>query len=177
MHKNADGSLTHPIVLCDSVGASGTRKANIYRGVHKKVVFKFDTLKELAKFHKIPYDGLMASVNQYNADVKAGLKKDSVMGKPLFKIRNTRVPDISKPPFFTFRALPKVHHTMGGVGIDTSARVLDKNGNIVEGLFAAGEAVGGPHGASRLGSCAIPDCLVFGRVAAKSAVELLRKKG
>ncbi len=177
MHKNPDGSLTHPIVLCDALGATGTRKANVYRGIHKKVIHKFDTLKELAEFYNIPYEGLMESVNQYNADVKAGLKKDSVMGKPFFKIRNTVVPDISRPPFFAFRALPKVHHTMGGVGIDTKARVLNKQNKVVSGLFAAGEAVGGPHGASRLGSCAIPDCLVFGRIAAQSAVELLNQKG
>ncbi|MFY9398108.1 MAG: FAD-binding protein [Desulfomonilia bacterium] len=39
----------------------------------------------------------------------------------------------------------------------------------VPGLYAAGEAVGNPHGASRLGSCAIPDCLVFGRICGKTA--------
>ncbi|WP_419257415.1 FAD-binding protein [Campylobacter fetus] len=86
------------------------------------------------------------------------------------------IPDLTKPPFYAWQALPKVHHTMGGVKIDTEARVIDKNGNIIEGLFSAGEAVGGPHGASRLGSCAIPDCLVFGRIAGKNAANLAKKE-
>ncbi len=172
IHKNTDGSLTHPIVFCDSVGATGTRKENVYRGIHKKVIHKFDTLEELAKFYNIPIEGLKKTVEDYNRYVKNG--KDEEMNKPFFKLRNKFVPDISKPPYYAFRAIPKVHHTMGGIAIDTKARVLDKNENPIEGLFAAGEAVGGPHGASRLGSCAIPDCLVFGRIAAQSAVELLK---
>ena len=65
---------------------------------------------------------------------------------------------------------------MGGVKIDVEARVYDTNGAPIEGLFAAGEAVGGPHGASRLGSCAIPDCLVFGRIADANAANLAKKE-
>jgi len=173
IHENPDGSLTHPIVFCDSVGATGTRKENVYRGIHKKVIRKFDTLKELANFYKIPYEGLKKTVDDYNKYVKNG--KDEEMDKPFFKLRG-KTPDISKPPYYAFRAIPKVHHTMGGVVIDTEARVYGKDDKVIEGLFAAGEAVGGPHGASRLGSCAVPDCLVFGRIAAKSAVKLLKQR-
>lgn len=174
IHKNPDGTLTHPIVFCDSVGATGTRKENVYRGIHKKVIHKFNTLAELANFYNIPVEGLKKTVADYNRYVKNG--KDEEMDKPFFKLRNKFVPDISKPPYYAFRAIPKVHHTMGGVVIDTQARVYGRDDEVIEGLFAAGESVGGPHGASRLGSCAVPDCLVFGRIAAKSAVELLREK-
>lgn len=173
IHKNPDGSLTHPVVLCDSVGATGTRKENVYRGLHKKVIHKFDTLEELAAFYKIPYEGLKKTVDDYNKYVVEG--KDQEMDKPFFKLRNKIVPNISKPPFYAFRAMPKVHHTMGGVAIDTKARVLNEKEEPIEGLFAAGEATGGAHGASRLGSCAVPDCLVFGRIAAQSANELLKQ--
>lgn len=172
IHKNSDGTLTHPVVFCDSLGATGTRKENVYRGIRKKVINKFNTLKELADFYKIPYENLKETVNNYNNSVKEG--KDKEMGKPLFKLRGKKIPDISKPPFYAFRALPKVHHTMGGIVIDPQARVLNENNEIIGGLYAAGEAVGGPHGASRLGSCAVPDCLVFGRVAAKSASKRLK---
>lgn len=58
MHKNPDGSITHPVVICDSIGAQGTTKANVQRGIDKKVIRVFDTLKELADFYKIPYEGL-----------------------------------------------------------------------------------------------------------------------
>jgi len=65
--------------------------------------------------------------------------------------------------------VPKTHHTMGGIMINTKGQVIEmENQKPIPGLYAAGEAVGGPHGASRLGSCAIPDCLVFGRICGKN---------
>ena len=173
IHKNPDGSLTHPIVICDSVGAQGTTKANVYRGIHKNVIKVFDTIKELAAHYDIPYEGLQKTIDDYTRYAHAG--KDEEFNKPFFKFKGI-VPDLTKPPFYAWRALPKVHHTMGGVKIDVEARVYDTNGKPIEGLFAAGEAVGGPHGASRLGSCAIPDCLVFGRIAGANAANLAKKE-
>jgi succinate dehydrogenase/fumarate reductase flavoprotein subunit len=58
---------------------------------------------------------------------------------------------------------------MGGIQINTSAQVMDLNQKPIKGLYAAGEVTGGIHGACRLGSCAITDCLVFGRIAGKNA--------
>lgn len=173
IHKNLDGSLTHPIVICDSVGAKGTTKANVQRGIDKKVIRVFDTINDLAKFYSIPYEGLKQTIDNYTKYAHNG--KDEEFNKPFFKFDGI-VPDLTKPPFYAWRAIPKVHHTMGGVKIDTKANVLDKNDNPIKGLFAAGEAVGGPHGASRLGSCAIPDCIVFGRIAGKNAANLSKKE-
>jgi fumarate reductase flavoprotein subunit len=59
---------------------------------------------------------------------------------------------------------------MGGVEIDERARVLDLEGHVIPHFFAAGEVTGGVHGGCRLGGCAVIDCLVFGRIAGKSAV-------
>ncbi len=58
---------------------------------------------------------------------------------------------------------------MGGVLINSKAQVLDLSLQPMKGLYAAGEVTGGVHGASRLGSCAITDCLVFGRIAGRNA--------
>lgn len=77
---------------------------------------------------------------------------------------------LDKPPFYACRVWPKVHYCMGGVGIDHQARVLTVHGKPIEGLYAADEVTGGAHGASRLGGCAIADGLVFGRIAADTAV-------
>ncbi|MEG0397829.1 MAG: FAD-binding protein [Cetobacterium sp.] len=66
--------------------------------------------------------------------------------------------------------VPAVHHTMGGLTIDTNARVLDNNKKPIPGLFAAGEVTGDIHGTNRLGSNAISDITVFGRVAGKNVV-------
>jgi len=49
--------------------------------------------------------------------------------------------------------------------------VIDKWGNVIPGLYAAGEVTGGVHGACRLGSVAVADCLVFGRIAGKNAAK------
>ena len=173
IHKNPDGSLTHPIVICDSMGAQGTTKANVQRGLDKGVIKVFDTIQDLAKFYNIPYEGLKETVDNYTKYAHSG--KDEEFNKPFFKFKDT-IPDLTKPPFYAWRSIPKVHHTMGGVKIDIGARVYDTTGNIMYGLFAAGEAVGGPHGASRLGSCAIPDCIVFGRIAGKNAANLAKKE-
>jgi len=73
-----------------------------------------------------------------------------------------------QPPFYAARVWPKIHHTMGGVEIDGKAQVLDLDGAVIHGLYAAGEITGGIHGGCRLGCVAIIDCLVFGRIAGKN---------
>ena len=63
---------------------------------------------------------------------------------------------------------PSTHHTMGGLAIDTQRHVLDASGNIIEGLYAAGEVTGGIHGGNRLGGNAIVEIFVSGRTAANA---------
>ena len=79
--------------------------------------------------------------------------------------------DLSTPPYYAIKIAPGIHHTMGGVHIDTGAHVIDLNGNVIPGLFAAGEVVGGVHGGNRLGGNAVADIVVFGRISSASAVE------
>ena len=54
---------------------------------------------------------------------------------------------------------------MGGIHIDKETRVLDENGNVIPGLFAAGEVAGGLHGNNRVGGNSIAETIVFGRQA------------
>ena len=70
---------------------------------------------------------------------------------------------------------PGIHHTMGGLVINTSAEVLTASGEAIPGLFAAGEVTGGVHGANRLGGNAVADIVVFGRIAAQSAAAYIAK--
>jgi len=72
-------------------------------------------------------------------------------------------------PFYAARLWPKVHHTMGGLVINKDAQVMGFDFKPVKGLYAAGEVTGGVHGAVRLGSVAMADCIVFGRIAGKKA--------
>ena len=63
---------------------------------------------------------------------------------------------------------PSTHHTMGGLKVDTSRHVLDTKGNVIKGLYAAGEVTGGIHGGNRLGGNAIVEIFVSGRTAANA---------
>ena len=63
---------------------------------------------------------------------------------------------------------PSTHHTMGGLTVDTDRHVLDEKGNVIEGLYAAGEVTGGIHGGNRLGGNAIVEIFVSGRTAANT---------
>ena len=64
-----------------------------------------------------------------------------------------------------------MHHTMGGVEIDSAAEVLSTEGEVIPGLFAAGEVTGGVHGQNRLGGTAVADFVVYGRIAGQSAAD------
>ena len=74
-------------------------------------------------------------------------------------------------PFYIEKVAPATHHTMGGVAINEKAQVKSENGGLVDGLFAAGEVVGGIHGTNRLGGNAITDVITFGRIAGTSVLQ------
>ena len=59
--------------------------------------------------------------------------------------------------------------------MNEKAQVLNFEGDIIKGLYAAGEIVGGVHGASRLGSCSVTECIVFGRIAGREVSAEIRK--
>ncbi|MCT3613013.1 FAD-binding protein, partial [Lactobacillus acidophilus] len=66
---------------------------------------------------------------------------------------------------------PAIHHTMGGLKIDTKAHVIDKDDKVIKGLYAAGEVAGGIHAGNRLGGNSLADIFTFGRVAANTISE------
>jgi len=115
----------------------------------------------------MPLQQLKETIKKYNEVAKAGgedeFKKQSlkdVVGKEAIEM---------KGPFYAIRLMPKPHHTMGGLKINIKSQVISANTNKpIPGLYAAGEVTGGTHGASRLGSCAIADCLVFGMIAGEN---------
>lgn len=136
---------------------------NIDRCLAKGVVKQFNQLQELASFYRLSYEALKATVMKYNSYFEN--KIDEEFGKPILP----NAAPITFPPYYGIRLWPKVHHTMGGVQINVSGQVIDLNQHIIKGLYAAGEVAGGIHGTCRLGSCAITDCLVFGRIAGRNA--------
>ena len=106
------------------------------------------------------------TVAEFNGYVKS--KKDPVWNR---YINNEQVP-VETAPFYVGELQPKVHHSMGGLITDDKCMVLDvKTDKPIKGLYAAGEATGHVHGAVRLGSVAILDCLVFGRMAGQNCAK------
>ncbi|HWQ50579.1 MAG TPA: flavocytochrome c, partial [Terriglobales bacterium] len=83
--------------------------------------------------------------------------------------------DLSEGPYYVSQIAPGIHHTMGGLKINTSTEVLKADGTALPGLFACGEVTGGVHGGNRVGGNAILDCLVFGYTAGASAAAYAAK--
>ncbi len=137
---------------------------DISRALKKGVVKTFSTLEQLASYYGIEAQKLKQTVNRYNNMLEQ--EHDDDFQKPL----SGKAAPITKPPFYAMRMWPKVHYTMGGIQIDSAARVIDTDQNPIPGLFAAGEVTGGIHGACRLGSCAITEALVMGRIAGINAI-------
>ena len=127
-----------------------------------------DTIEELAEKLSIDPATLAKTLADWNEIVKS--QNDTQFG------RTTGMDnDLTTPPYYAIQIAPGIHHTMGGVKINTAAEVIDTEGNPIPGLFAAGEVTGGVHGGNRLGGNAVADIVIFGRIAAESAVEYVSK--
>ena len=106
---------------------------------------------------------LNRSIQRYNGFQSRGDDAD-------FHRSSVQMPvPLTKAPYYAVEVKPAIHHTMGGIHIDSKARVLDKQGRPVEGLFACGEVTGGVHGGNRLGGNGVADIVVFGRIAGREA--------
>lgn len=123
------------------------------------------TLEELAGKLGMNAENLAETINNYNGYVVS--KNDAEFG------REDMPRKLDKAPYYAIEVVPAVHHTMGGLKINENAQVINTEGNVIKGLYAAGEVTGGVHGGNRLGGNALADIIVFGRIAAKTAVSEL----
>ena len=127
--------------------------------------FKADTLEDLARQAGIDWKNFEKTMKAYNeASVSQNTKSLPV---PKILIGNPVV----KAPFYAVPITTTIHHTMGGLRINEKTQVLDKNGNVIPGLYAAGEITGGIHGGNRLGRNALTDLLVFGHIAGQEVAQ------
>jgi len=125
--------------------------------IEKGLVVEANSLDELAEKIGVPADALKKTTETFNSYVAS--KSDADFGRKVWGEK------IDKAPFYATLRFPALHHTMGGLKINTKTEVLDKNDQPIPGLYAAGEVTGGIHGANRLGGNAIADIIVFGRIA------------
>ena len=121
------------------------------------------TYEELAKAMGVDEATFVSTMNTWNQAVEA--KSDAEFNRTSF------ANPLTAAPYYAIKITPAVHHTMGGIVINPKAEVLNEKGEVISGLFAAGEVTGGVHGANRLGGNAVADFVVFGRIAGQSAAD------
>jgi len=151
------GSFSWLIVDQKMVDASSVIQGYINRGF----MLSGDSYEALAEALGIPADAFAATMETWNGYVAE--KNDPDFGRTSF------ANPLDTAPYYAVKVTAGIHHTMGGLKIDTETHVIDTEGEIIPGLFAAGEVTGGVHGANRLGGNAVADFVVFGRIAGEQA--------
>ena len=120
-----------------------------------------ETYEELGKAMGVDEAAFAETMEKWNGYVEA--KNDPDFGRTSF------ANPLNTAPYYAIKVTAGVHHTMGGLKINTNTEVLKADGSVIPGLFAAGEVTGGVHGANRLGGNAVADFTVFGRIAGAAA--------
>ncbi|WP_308556631.1 flavocytochrome c [uncultured Lactobacillus sp.] len=125
---------------------------------HIGLVKEGSTLADLAKEINVDPENLAATVERWNNAVET--HKDKEFGRTTGMDRK-----LDRGPYYAIHIHPAIHYTMGGIHINTETQVLDTNGNVIKGLYAAGEVSGGLHGNNRIGGNSIAETVIFGRQA------------
>ncbi len=137
--------------------------------INQGIVTEADTPEALGEAIGIDGAALAETLAAYAEYQAAGEDKD-------FGRESMEVP-LTQPKYYAALCAPAIHHTMGGVKINTEAQVLREDGSEIPGLYAAGEVTGGVHGGNRLGGNAVTDIVVFGRIAGESAESYVTDNG
>ena len=143
--------------------------AAVYQGyVNSGYAKTGKTIEELAKNINVDPATLAETMKNW-AEIYAN-KVDPEFGRTSFSAENA----LDQAPYYAILVKPGIHHTMGGLKINTNTEVLSEKGEVISGLFAAGEVTGGIHGANRLGGTAVTDIIVFGQIAGENAADFAK---
>ena len=149
----------------------GVRKslASIETYANQHLLKEGNTLAELAEAIGIPAADIEATLKRYNAQQKAGVDED--FGRSATEMTAA----LETAPYYAVCVTPAIHHTMGGLSVNTNTQVLRTDGTPIPGLYAAGEVTGGLHGANRLGGNGVADIVVNGRLAGIAAAQKVKQ--
>jgi tricarballylate dehydrogenase len=140
------------------------------------------TLEELAdKMEDVDKAQFLKTVREFNAAVRTEVPfdpnvKDGRSAQGLAVPRSNWANTIDKPPFEAYAITCGITFTFGGVRIDTAGQVLDTNHQVIPGLYAAGEMVGGIFYFNYPGASGLTSGAVFGRLAGASAGKYARQR-
>ena len=129
---------------------------------------KAETIEELAAKTGIPPKTLKQTVYTYNSYVDGGEDLDFGRTTKVGGIGN--MVKIDTPPFYAYESKGVLLGTYAGIAVDESMHVLSDAG-LIPGLYAAGELVGGFHGASYMTGTALAKAIIFGRIAGRNAAQ------
>lgn len=153
-----DGGFAY--IVFDHALRGGLKAIESY--VSNNIVVEGSSIEDLAGKLGVDPKVLSATLADWNSAVAS--KNDTAFQ------RTTGLGNgLNTAPYYAIKIAPGVHHTMGGVKINTSAQVLSAAGSPIPGFYAAGEVTGGIHGNNRIGGNAVADIVIFGRIAGTSA--------
>lgn len=173
-----DETLTRDVVSANVISQTGSYawlivnqkmfddSTVIQKYVDQGYMIKADDVASLAKLIGTDEATLKTTLDTWNSAIENN--NDAEFNR---KGLDTMAYNITEPPYYAVKIAPGIHHTMGGIKINTSTQVIDTKGNVIPGLYAAGEVTGGVHGGNRLGGNAVADIVVFGRIAGQQASE------
>uniref|UniRef100_A0A915J3H6 FAD-dependent oxidoreductase 2 FAD binding domain-containing protein n=1 Tax=Romanomermis culicivorax TaxID=13658 RepID=A0A915J3H6_ROMCU len=157
------GFKTAYLIMNDAIVDHFGRPAfEIY--IKKGLVKKASNMKELCEMAGIPIENLQNTLNDHDRCFRK--EKLDAFGKSNFPVQFQ-----TNKNFYFCQTTPCVHYTFGGLKINERCQVLSGTMRPIESLFAAGEIVGGTHGAERLSGNSLLECVVFGRLAAVEAMK------
>ena len=182
---NAEGKrFTNDMSTRDAVSAAEL----VQPGAYAYIIFDQRIVDDLASCQKYIKNGLTVTADTYEELAKLmGLEGEAAENFPAtmatwneavangvdeeFGRDNGMDEDLATAPYYAIKIAPGIHHTMGGIKIDTDTQVINTEGNVIPGLYACGETTGGVHGGNRIGGNAVCDFVVFGRIAGANAAE------
>lgn len=131
------------------------------------LIVQAETIEQLAEKLAIDSHGLATTIARFNQFVTNQHDDD-------FNRKTALRHPINQAPYYAIQIAPGIHHTMGGVTINTHTEVLDRQQQPIKGAYAAGEVVGGVHGANRIGGNAVADIIIFGIQAGTQAAQYIK---
>ena len=139
---------------------------NILFYVKKGLLRKYNSIEEFSKVFNLNSTQVKITFEKYNKDCD---KKIDEFGKRVFprKINPNNY-------FYAGIVTPSIHYTMGGIKMNKDGEIINIHGNVIKGLYGAGEVTGGVHGGNRLGGNSLLECAVYGRRTARAAYQFIK---